>query len=155
MHATYGTFFSKKMSGLILGALLGAIFAAASGCNSEDHSIRGQVQLSVDLQRTLKPTAALYVIARRPGELTGPPYLVKRFAPPLLFPLAFSLSETDLMMPGQRLDGNLTVMARVSQSGAATPVVEGDIEGFAAASYVAVGAQDVAIEVNQVRKAAE
>jgi hypothetical protein len=134
--------------------LIASSFAFA-GCEAENHSIRGQVQLSVELQRTLKPTAALYVIARRPGELTGPPYLVKRFAPPLLFPLDFSLSEKDLMMPGQKLDGNLALMARVSQSGAATPVSEGDIEGFAAGSYVAVGAQDVGIELTQVRRGAE
>jgi hypothetical protein len=125
------------------------------GCHSADHaeqSISGQAQLSVELQRTLKPTAALYVIARRPGALTGPPLVVKRFAPPLLFPLSFSLSGADLMMPGQAFEGNLTLMARVSQSGAATPIRDGDIEGFAAASYVPVGTQEIYIELNQVRK---
>jgi hypothetical protein len=137
----------------LLCAFLCAILSTAA-CKSETApTLRGEATLSVELQKTLTPSATLYVIARRPGEITGPPLAVKRFAPPLLFPVSFTISESDLMIPGQKFDGNFTVMARVSQSGAATPVAAGDIEGFAAESYVPVGAEDVEIELNQVRKA--
>ena len=144
---------SPFLSPCLLLCLSTCLSIGAIACRSEGPpSIRGQATLSIELQKTLKPTATLYVIARRPGTLTGPPVAVKRFPPPLLFPIAFTLSETDFMLPAQKLEGNFTLMARVSQSGIATPVGEGDIEGFAAASYVPVGAEDVQIELDQVRK---
>jgi len=43
-------------------------------------------------------------------------------------------------------------MARISQSGAATPVQAGDIEGFPKASFLTVGDREVEIELSQVRK---
>jgi hypothetical protein len=114
--------------------------------------IRGQLKLSPELQRTLKETATLYLIARRPGEITGPPFAVKRFGPPLKFPVDFSLSVAGLMLPGQKFEGGLALTARVSQSGAARPILAGDIEGFPAESFVPVGADHVEVELNQVRK---
>jgi hypothetical protein len=56
------------------------------------------------------------------------------------------------MMPGGAFDGNVTLSARVSQSGSATPVRPGDIEGFPKAAFVPVGTHDVEIELDQVRR---
>lgn len=134
---------------IVFTALLSLL---VSGCESKDQAVHGKIQLSLELQKQLKPTAALYLIARRPGEITGPPLAVVKFGQPLLFPVDFSLSAKDMMMPGQTFEGNLVIMARVSQSGAAIPVNAGDVEGFMSAPYVPVGAKDVEIQLDQVRK---
>jgi hypothetical protein len=52
-------------------------------CESHDKAVRGQATLSLELQKTLQPGATLYVIARKPGQLAGPPLAVKRIGPPL------------------------------------------------------------------------
>jgi hypothetical protein len=136
---------------LALSVLL-VLAAAATGCEEKTKTVQGKALLSAELQKTLKPTAVLYIIARHPGEVAGPPLAVKRFPAPLLFPVDYMISEQDMMMPGTAFEGTLALTARVSQSGSAMPVSAGDIEGFPQAKFVPIGAKNVDIELNQVRK---
>lgn len=56
----------------------------------------------------------LFVIARAPGG--GPPLAVKRL-PPGPFPLPFVLGPDDVMIPGRRFSGPITLTARLDADG--------------------------------------
>lgn len=133
-------------------ALLAALFQPGFAGAMADPTIRGQAQLDVELQKTLTPNATLFVIARKVGQVAGPPLAVKRYAPPLKFPVDFAIAPSDVMMPGAELSGNVSLSARVSQSGNAMPAQAGDIEGFPKAKFVPVGTRKVEIKLDQVRR---
>jgi hypothetical protein len=143
------TGFQRMLTLCALATLAAPKIAAVAAATP---AIQGQARLSVEHQKTLKETATLYVIARKPGEPVGPPLAVKRIAPPLKFPVDFSISASDVMMPGQKFEGNIALTARVSQSGSAMPISPGDIEGAPAARFVPIGTQGVVIELNRVRR---
>lgn len=144
----------KPLAAAVLFASMASFSLLSASCEKKGAAgkLSGQVTLSVELQKTLQDSAALYVIARRPGEPSGPPLAVKRFAGPLKFPVDFTLTASDVMLQGLSFDGNVAVSARVSQSGAAMPVNPGDIEGFAQAPFVPVGTSGVEVALTQVRR---
>jgi hypothetical protein len=141
---------TMKTPTLMIVTLLGAATCLFSGCEEKPKSIAGKATLSIELQKTLKPTAVLYLIARRPGENAGPPLAVKRFPQPILFPVDFNLSAQDAMIPDTPFEGKIMVTARIAQSGSATPVSPGDIEGHSPAPIEA-GSKDIVISLDQVR----
>jgi hypothetical protein len=141
---------SSKYRRTLLPFVLLAIAFSSSGCREKSPTITGHVNLSAELQKTLKPTAVLYIIARHSGETAGPPVAVKRFPQPILFPVDFTLSAQDAMMPDTPFEGKLAITARVSQSGSATPVNPGDIEGRIPGE-TAVGSENMQLDLNQVK----
>jgi hypothetical protein len=69
----------------------------------------------------------LFLFARPQGVKRGPPLAVKRiFATQL--PYAFTIGQSDTMMPGAEFDGPITLTVRLDQDGNAS-TAEGDIEG--------------------------
>jgi hypothetical protein len=103
--------------------------AATGAAPAEGGSVAGIIQIAPGAKKMkLADTAALYVIARAGGQKGGPPLAVKRLTPPFNFPVSFSLSQADVMMPDVQFAGDVSLTARISQSGAATPVNPGDIE---------------------------
>jgi cytochrome c-type biogenesis protein CcmH len=88
----------------------------------------------------------LFIIARK-GD--GPPLAVKRVSDPT-FPLAFTLGPEDVMLRGAPLEGNVTLVARLKQDGAAGPAVVGDLEGMVKAP-VSVGQSGVQLVLDHVR----
>lgn len=85
----------------------------------ESINIPINVTLSPDLDSQLPGSAVLYVFARAPGG-PGMPLAVKRIPRPA-FPVLVSLSDQDVLQPGNSLAGQLQISARLSMSGNATP----------------------------------
>jgi hypothetical protein len=120
---------SVLLGGLI--ALVSCAVWAATAKGTEPASARAQITGIVQMAPGLKKqkiadTAALYVIARAAGETQGPPVAVKRLVPPFKFPVEFTLSSADVMMPDAKLEGSVALKVRLAQTGAATPVNKGD-----------------------------
>jgi hypothetical protein len=126
--------------------------AAFSAEASHEKTIHGTVTLSSKLKSKIAPTAALYIIARPNGVTAGPPVAVKRFTTPLKFPVEFSISANDAMMPGTPLEGAFTLMARVSQRGSASPASPGDLQTSKPLNGVKPGGKSVTLEINEERK---
>lgn len=114
--------------------------------------ISGKVTISKDLQSKIGPTAALYVIARPKGMLAGPPAAVKRFVAPITFPVSFELSGKDSMMPGPALSGEYTLVARVSQTGSASPAAAGDLLASQTVNAAASGGKPVTLVIDTEKK---
>ena len=90
-------------------------------------AIKVSVAIDPAIQASLPEGAVLFVFAR--GEHGGGPPLAARRIEAATFPLQISLSDTDSIMPTQKLSSQQRVMivARLSASGSATPGT-GDIE---------------------------
>ncbi len=137
---------------LIIASLFVLTSSACTSQKNQEKKITGVIDILPELQQKLSPKAVLYVIARKADEKTGPPVAVRRFTQPFVFPIEFTLTQQDAMIPDIPFEGNLTITARVAQTGSATPVNPGDIEGKTQKETVAVGDQDLKISLNQVRK---
>lgn len=105
---------------------------------------------SVDLAETAKaqadPLAVLFVIARNErGQIAA----VKKMFPPFQYPVSYSLTETDAMIPGTELSGKFKVTARLDKDGNANPAQPGDVLGRSDREWVAIGDKDVRIVLNE------
>lgn len=107
------------------------------------------VDISAALRAQLKPDDVLFVFAR---AVTGPPMpLAVQRVPAKDFPLTIALSDDDGPMPTLRLSQqkSVTVVARVSHSGAADPQA-GDFEATAVTATVGAKAP-VALIIDHTR----
>ena len=102
-------------------------------------TISGTIRLAVEPLSPLPAGTALFIIAR---VGTGPPLAVKRIVDPQ-FPVPYTLSVDDVMLPGRAFTGMVNVSARVQVSGAVGPLQPGDLVGHYAGNPVAVGATGV------------
>ena len=118
----------------------------APAASPEGPAISGTLAIAPDLAGRIRDTAVVFIIARR---ASGPPFAVKRIAPPR-FPLAFRIGPEDVMMAGEAFDGEVRVSARVSQTGTAGPPQPGDLEGEHGAA-VRIGARNVDVLIARVR----
>ncbi|OGL60648.1 MAG: hypothetical protein A3J27_00540 [Candidatus Tectomicrobia bacterium RIFCSPLOWO2_12_FULL_69_37] len=108
-------------------------------------SISGTIVLAPPLAGKAGGKRAVFLIAR--GEQPGPPLAVARIADPT-FPLAFTISQANVMTPGVKFEGRVRLVARVDADGSAGPPQKGDLEGQAPAP-VAVGSTGVRIVVDK------
>lgn len=83
--------------------------------NAASSEISGVVTLSKDLEKTVTPKGALFIIARKAGASGGMPMAVLRIAEPK-FPQNFTLGEQNLMMGG-KFEGPMSITARYAPSG--------------------------------------
>ena len=120
-------------------ALIVILTASLVACDSSKKTVSGTIRILPELQTKISSTAVLYVIARPSGQLSGPPVAVKRYVPPFQFPLAFQLSQEDAMIPDMPFKGELTISARISQSGSAMPAASGDLDSSQGPRQVKVG----------------
>jgi hypothetical protein len=134
----------------LAAAILACVPLAA--CKDEEKSIQGAVRISPQLESKVAPTAALYVIARPNGTTGGPPLAVKRLSQPFAFPIEFSISAKDAMLPDAPFSGKISVTARLSQSGAAVPANAGDLEGTAKPNPIEPGNTKVEITLDKIRE---
>lgn len=152
---------------IIILAIALAAFLAVSGCtkNAEnpaiglpsavlnDGVITGKISLAPLLERsTIRPSAAIYLIARPAGQTAGPPVAVKQFLQPFHFPIEFTLSKSDAMMPNTPFQGSFDITVRLAQSGSATPASPGDFEGFVESGPVQAGQKNVEVRLSKVRQ---
>ena len=109
-------------------------------------AIAGTISVSPELGERQAEEGTLFIIARK-GP--GPPFAVKRIGGPR-FPLPYRLGPEDVMVAGTPFEGEVSLSARLSKSGAAGPALRGDLEGEYP-GQVAVGRQGVDIVIAHVR----
>ena len=107
--------------------------------------VTGILSLDPALTAKLPPNAVLFLFARPKGMTQGPPLAVKRLMLTSL-PLAFTIGQSDTMMPDAEFDGPVTLTARIDTDGNAG-AGPGDIEG---SLDTAAGAENVKLVLNRV-----
>lgn len=135
---------SWALFGLVAFAILLGVFLATRGSKGGE-TVSGTITLGPELQGKVDSGDVLFLIARQ-GE--GPPLAVNRIASPT-FPLHYSLSQENVMMPSLAFRGEVYVTARISKSGTAQ-LQKGDMGGACAKNPVSVGAQDADIVIDRV-----
>jgi cytochrome c-type biogenesis protein CcmH len=114
-----------------------------------DGVIAGHVLLSPALADQVRPTDVLFVIVRRPGG-TPRPVAAKRIDNPK-FPVAFEVTNNDVMVQGSELRGMVEIVARLDRDGQAGPAQPGDIEGRYAKNPTLPGGRDLEIILDTVK----
>lgn len=126
-----------------MGGMGGPQASAPSG-----GSIKGVIQLAPELANKVPGSGVLFVYARRPGMDKGPP-LASLKLELSSFPIAFELSEANVMMKGTPFAGSVSLSARLDSDGNAMSKLPGDLVG-ALPQPVEIGATDVALVLNGV-----
>lgn len=107
-----------------------AVSAPAEGAvpPAEGTAVRGEVTLAAALRTKASHGATLFIVAKAPA-IPGPPVAVIRRSVSA-WPVAFTLDDSQSMMPGRTLSsaGKVIVEARISLSGQAMPA-PGDLVG--------------------------
>ncbi|MBI4639446.1 MAG: cytochrome c-type biogenesis protein CcmH, partial [Candidatus Tectomicrobia bacterium] len=108
--------------------------------------VTGTVTVASSVAGTIPSDATLFIVARQAE--TGPPLAVKKIPRPR-FPLAYTLTPEDVMLPGASLEGKMFVKAMLKQSGMVGPAQPGDLEGIFARNPVSVGMTQVDIVLDK------
>ncbi len=109
--------------------------------------IAGHVTIDPQLAAQVSPTDVLFIIVRRPQGAPRP-VAVKRIDGPT-FPVAFEITNKDVMVEGAELRGMVDVIARLDKDGRAGPPQAGDLEGQFGKNPTLPGARDVEIVINK------
>lgn len=107
-------------------------------------AIRGEIRIAEGV--TAPPGGTLYVIAKMTRSKKAPPIAVKRIGFPK-FPMAYTLSGNDAMIPGMPFTGKINITARLDSDGNASTREPTDLEGSYAGNPATVGQSDVNIEL--------
>lgn len=106
--------------------VLAAAFPAGCRSFSKDFRISGTITIASHLQgRAPKNNAVLFIVAKNMG---GVPVAVRRIVNPQ-FPVSFSLTEEDLLVPGSRPKGPLLLQVQMNTHGNVGMPARGDLEG--------------------------
>ncbi|MFM8552800.1 MAG: hypothetical protein ACKOCD_10930 [Nitrospiraceae bacterium] len=147
---TEGTMRVVGMAGGVIAlAGLAAWMGLAHGCEKSSGSgvIAGQVTIAPALAEKVRPTDVLFVIVRRPQGAPRP-LAAQRFDNPK-FPVAFEITNQDVMGSGTELRGMVDVLARIDRDGKAGPPQPGDLEGKFAKNPTLPGSRDVEIVIDK------
>jgi len=109
--------------------------------------IQGRIELAPELSQGAPTGGVLFVIARTQGAAGGPPLAVLRIAEPR-FPLEFSIGPENVMVPGRRFEGPISLSARLDGDGNAMTREPRDLSS-AAEESLAPGARDVRLVLGQ------
>jgi cytochrome c-type biogenesis protein CcmH len=111
-------------------------------------AITGSVSLGNGVKNQTDGDAVLFVIARSAQSGGGPPLAVKKIERPK-FPVSYSLSQENVMMPGVPFSGKVVISARLDKDGNPTTRQPGDLTGEYKSNPVEVGAQKVDIVIDK------
>jgi hypothetical protein len=111
-------------------------------------TIGGKIVLPAARKGDVKKGDTMFLIARRAGGMPGPPLAVQRLQAGD-FPMAFSLSQRDSMVPGVPFEGELTITVRVDKDGDAMTRRKGDVFGQIAKAKV--GTQDLVLALDTLQ----
>ena len=112
---------------------------------AEVKMVSGTIRIDRTLADKIPAKASLFLIARSEGAQRGMPLAVKKLKG-VTFPYSFTLGQADVMLPGSRFEGPITIFARLDKDGDAAPA-PGDIDGSIATS---AGDQQVEIVLNHL-----
>jgi cytochrome c-type biogenesis protein CcmH len=110
-------------------------------------TIGGKIVLPAARKNDVKKGDTIFLIARRTG-MPGPPLAVQRLQAGD-FPLAFSLSSRDSMVPGVPFEGEVSITARVDKDGDAMTRRKGDVFGQIAKAKI--GTQDLVLPLDTLQ----
>ena len=116
----------------------------AKPSNQAERVISGEISISPELAQRLRGNEVLFIIAR--GNAPGPPLAVKRMQA-AGFPLRFTLTEADMMVPNLAFEGRVRLIVRIDADGVAGPSQPNDMQ---ASASVSVGDRDVKIVIDQL-----
>ncbi|MCA9537936.1 MAG: hypothetical protein KC620_03560 [Myxococcales bacterium] len=115
-------------------------------------SIAGSITLSPEQKDKVKAGSVLFIIVRKDeGEGARGMLIAAKKIPvtgPEMFPVAYSVTDADVMMQGSALAGSVRVEARVDQDGDAISKAPGDVIG-AHGKGVQVGATGIDFTLDQ------
>jgi cytochrome c-type biogenesis protein CcmH len=113
--------------------------------------ITGKISIDPKLKGSIDPNAALFIIARPASGAGGPPLAVKKIDRPS-FPVDFTLSQENVMMPGVPFAGKINITARLDKDGNPVTRTPGDISGDYKKNPIEVGTKNVDVVIDQVMK---
>jgi len=111
-------------------------------------TVSGKIVLPAARKSDVEKGDTLFIIARRAGGIPGPPLAVQRLQAGD-FPMPFSLSARDAMVPGVPFEGDISITVRVDKDGDAMTRRKGDV--FGQLLKVKVGTQAVRIALDTVQ----
>jgi hypothetical protein len=113
-------------------------------------TISGTITVPAARRKAIAPTDIIYIIARRAGAAPGPGSMIAVQKHPVgQFPMPFTLSGRDSMLPGARFQGKIDITVRVDKDGDGLTRRKGDL--FGQANDIPVGTQDLAVSVDTVQ----
>ena len=111
-------------------------------------TVSGKIVLPAARKNDVKKGDTMFLIARKAGGMPGPPLAVQRLQAGD-FPMPFSLSGRDSMVPGIPFEGDITITIRVDKDGDAMTRRKGDV--FGTIPTVKVGTQDVTLSLDTLQ----
>lgn len=111
-------------------------------------TISGTIILPAARKANVKKGDAMFLIARK-SEGPGGLLAVQRLQADV-FPMPFTLSNRDAMVPGTPFEGQIFISVRVDKDGDPITRRKGDV--FGQANGIAVGTQDVQVSLDSVQK---
>jgi cytochrome c-type biogenesis protein CcmH len=112
--------------------------------------IQGVIDIDAKLKGNVDSAGVLFIIAKSTPGAAGPPLAVKRISNPK-FPLAYSVSAENVMMPGTPFTGKLFLSARLDKDGNPATKEPGDLAGEYKKNPVEVGAKKIDIVLEAAR----
>ena len=110
----------------LLLLILTAGLSSACGSLSRDFLISGTITMAANLQAKIPHNnSVLFIIAKNMG---GVPIAVRRIVNPQ-FPVSFSLTADDLLIPGARPKTELLLQVQMNSHGSVGTPSHGDLEG--------------------------
>jgi cytochrome c-type biogenesis protein CcmH len=123
----------------------------AKAAPSSSAQVSGTITVDPKLKASVDPNAALFIIARSASSAGGPPLAVKKIDKPT-FPLAYHLSQENVMMQGTPFTGKITISVRLDKDANPVTRTPGDLTGDYKKNPVEVGTKNVDIVLDQVTK---
>jgi hypothetical protein len=111
-------------------------------------TIGGKIVLPAARKGDVKKGDTMFLIARKAGGMPGPPLAVQRLQAGD-FPMAFSLSSRDSMVPGIPFEGDVSLTIRVDKDGDAMTRRKGDVVGQIAKARI--GTQDLVLPLDTLQ----
>jgi cytochrome c-type biogenesis protein CcmH len=127
-----------------------AMAEAPSGQNTATGgTFSGTISLDSKLSGKVDPNAVLFISAKpSEGPQVGVPPVASQRVPSPKFPLQYTLSQADVIMPGATLSGQFNIVAKLMKNGAAGPMGPGDIEGKYSKNPVVSGGKGIDITLD-------
>lgn len=132
----------------VLGLLAAFLYRAREAEATRDFQLQGTVRLHPRFMDYAQRSSNVLVVVARGGG--GMPVAVQRILHPQ-FPMRFSLSREDLVLPGARTAGPLQLQAALTTHGQPGLLREGDLEGWYPVP-VRLGDGPVPITLDRVRQ---
>jgi hypothetical protein len=113
-------------------------------------SVSGTITLPAARKKDVKKGDVLFIVARKAG---GPPGPASMLAVQKMqaedFPMKFTLSGRDAMIPGTPFEGEISITVRVDKDGDAMTRKKGDV--FGTANNVKVGTQNAVVPLDTLQ----